>query len=240
MTISLPTPVIAQSRADAAVESLTAYIAEVELAVGERLPSERDLSAALGVSRPILREALKHLAALGIVEAKTGSGTYLKKLVAPGDQHVVMQFESERQSLVQLLQLRRALEGEAAALTAVNADQAAISTLEQLVTGLEQTHATNGIAVKEDKAFHLALYRFSGNPLFEQVILPFWEMMERLKVRPSEVVDTQTLGHHRRTFNCIRLRDPEGARQTIHNLLLLVEKDLTSSNLTNGFKGGDG
>ena len=187
-TIASLAPVIAQSRAEAVVESLTNYIAEVELAVGERLPSERELASALAVSRPILREALKHLAALGIVEAKTGSGTYLRRVASPNNQHIVMQLESERESLIQLLQLRRALEGEAAALTAENATDVQIVELEKLVNQLELEHAQKGFAPEADKAFHLALYTFSGNPLFAQIILPFWEMMDNLNVRPSHEV----------------------------------------------------
>ena len=209
------------------VESLTTYISIAELAVGDRLPSERDLALDLGVSRPILREALKHLAALGIVEAKTGSGTYLRRLVSPSNQHVVVQLEDERLSLLRFLQLRRALESEAAALTALNASEDDIADLERLVNVLEQTHAREGRASEEDKAFHLALYRISGNPLFEQVISPIWDAMERLNLRPSQGVDIKTLGHHRSTVECIRNRDAGGARRTILELLSLVEEDLS-------------
>ena len=209
------------------VESLTAYISDAGLLLGDRLPSERELSVDLGVSRPVLREALKHLSALGIVEAKTGSGTYVRRLVSPSDHHVVMQLENERLSLLRLLQLRRALESEAAALTALTASEDEIAELERLVDELEQAHAQQGKASKEDKAFHLALYRTSGNPLFEQVIAPIWDTMERLKLRPSQGVDIETLGHHRETVTCIRNRDADGARRTIQKLITLVEEDLS-------------
>ena len=219
-------PIATQSRTDAVISSLTRYISDVNLSVGERLPSERELASALEVSRPILREALKHLAALGIIETKTGSGTYLRRPASPNNQHIVMQLESERNSLVQLLQLRRALEGEAAALSAENASASDIDELENLVDTLELVHQKNGTAPEEDKAFHLALYKYSGNPLFAQVILPFWEMMEELNVRPSQIIDQKTLGHHRQTLEAIRSRDADAARQTIFELLSLVEEDL--------------
>ena len=205
---------------------MTNYIADVELEVGERLPSERDLASALTVSRPILREALKHLAALGIVETRTGSGTFLRRAVSPNEQHIIMQLEAERESLIQLLQIRRALEGEAAALTAKNATGEDIDELEALVDALEEVHNKKGAAPDEDKAFHLALYRLSGNPLFAQVIVPFWDMMEKLNVRPSHTVYLATLGHHRKTLNCIRKRDADAAKATISELLRLVEVDL--------------
>ncbi|MCA9838529.1 MAG: FadR family transcriptional regulator [Trueperaceae bacterium] len=231
--MTLPQPVIAQSRADAVVENLINFIASEALAVGDRLPAERELANALGVSRPILREALKHLAALGIVETRTGSGSYLTDDVSPHDQRFVMKLESERQSLVKLLQLRRALESEAAALTALKATPPEISELELLVDRLELEHVQHGFAPEADKAFHLALYRFSGNPLFSQIINPIWETIERLKVRPSKNVDVKTLGLHRKTLEHIRSRDPERARQTILDLLHQVEHDLIQTSAIN-------
>ncbi len=227
--IAILAPVSTQSRADAVIESLTAYIANVGLEIGERLPSERHLSADLGVSRPILREALKHLAALGIVEAKTGSGTYLRNLISPNDHHIVMKLESELQTLLQLIQLRRALESEAAALTALNATEEQINELERLVDALEQEHFEQGNATESDKAFHLALYKFSGNPLFFQIIEPLWDAVAKLWVRPllgKKHIGHRTLELHRETLNCIRKRDANGARQTILAMLELVEEDL--------------
>lgn len=227
--IAILAPVSTQSRADAVIESLTTYICYAGLEMGARLPSERDLAADLGVSRPILREALKHLAALGIVEAKTGSGTYLRKLISPSDQHIVMKLESELQTLLQLIQLRRALESEAAALTALNATEEQIDELECLVDALEKEHFEQGNATETDKAFHLALYKFSGNPLFFQIIEPLWEAVEKLWVRPlfgKQHIGHRTLEHHREAFNHIRDRDANGARQTILAMLELVEEDL--------------
>lgn len=225
-------PIMAQSRTDAVVESLTAYIVAVKLDIGDRLPSERELSLALEVSRPILREALKHLAALGIVESKTGSGTYLRRYISPNKRHIVMQLEAERESLLQLLQLRRALESEAAALTALNATAIEIAELEFLVKALEKEHQETGRATQSDKNFHLALYQFSGNPLLLQIIEPLWTSMEKFWQRPllgKSNIGHRTLAHHRKTFDYIAQHDAQGARQTILALLTLVEEDLKTN-----------
>ncbi len=222
-------PVITQSRADAVVENLITYISESNLLVGKRLPSERELAADLGVSRQILREGLKHLSALGIVEAKTGSGTYLKSNISPNDMHIVMKVETELKTLLQFLELRRALESEAAALCAVNASEAQIQELENLVDALEKEHFEQGRATETDKAFHLALYEFSGNPLFMEIIEPLWIAISKLWVRPllgKTDIGHRTLNHHRETLNCIRQHDADGARQTILAMLMLVEEDL--------------
>lgn len=227
--MALPQPVIVLSRTDAVVENLTSYISEVGLVVGERLPAERELASALGVSRPILREALKHLAALGIVETKTGSGSFLRDPISLSDLRIVMKLETERQSLIKLVELRRALESEAAALAAKRISPAELDNLERLLDALEHEHFSKGHASETDKAFHLALYRYSGNPLFLQLLEPLWNRLENLWDKPlssNTYVGKDTLPMHRMAFNFISQGDAEGARKTIYDMLTLVERDL--------------
>lgn len=220
--------VVTQSKSEAVIESLTSHITAAGLRVDDRLPAERELAAALGVSRPVLREALKGLAALGVVEAKSGSGTYLRRLPSPHDLHLVMRLELEREVLMQLLELRRALESEAVALAARHADEEAIDELEKLVEALEEDFHARGNNPETDRAFHLALYRHSGNPLFWQVLEPVWERIESFWRYPLGKKDfaKRTLPLHRKTFEHIRARDPEGARAAILEMFAIVEEDL--------------
>lgn len=220
--------VMTQSRTEAVVQNLAAYISVAGVKVGDRLPAERDLAQSLGVSRPILREALRYLAALGVIEAKTGSGTYLQKEVSPHDQHIVMSLEAERKSLMQVLELRRALEVEAAALVATRATGADITRLERLVDALEEEYHARGNNPESDKAFHLALYEISGNPLFLQLMNSLWDIMERFWKQPlgKEDFARRTLPMHRVILERIRDRDAEGARVAVRQLLEIVEEDL--------------
>ena len=217
-----------QSRADAVIEALAAYIEAAELAPGDRFPSERVLAEKLGVSRPILREGLRHLAALRITESRTGSGTYLLKPLSASDRHIVLQLESERQGLLQVLQLRRALESEAAALVAQYGTDADISELSGLVDRLESDFHDLGDNPEADRAFHLALYRLSGNPLMRQLMEPIWETFERFWQHPlgKEAFARRSFPLHRRIFDAIRERDPEGARGLVVEMLDIVEEDL--------------
>jgi DNA-binding FadR family transcriptional regulator len=224
---SIP-PVVVQSRSQAAVESLAKYISTEGLKANDRLPSERVLAANLGISRPILREALRHLAALGIVEAKTGSGTYLRGVLAPNDRHVVMRIEVERESLLQLLELRRALETEAVALAATRCSESDLKKLENLVDVLEQEFAEKGNNTEPDKAFHLALYQYTYNPLFLQLLGQLWDEIEQFWSYPLGKQDfaQRTLPLHRRIYERLHERDPEGARSTVRQMLDIVEEDL--------------
>ncbi len=220
--------VVTQSRSEAVIDRLARYIAEAGLKVNDRLPAERELATSLGVSRPILREALRHLAALGVLEAKTGSGTYLRSLLAPTDRHLIVRIEMERQSLMQLLELRRALETEVVALVAARASEAEIEELEGLVDKLERDFFEHGDNPEADKAFHLALYRCAGNPLFLRLIEPLWEALEQFWQYPLGKKDfaKRTRLMHRAIYERIRARDPEGARTAMREMLAVVEEDL--------------
>ena len=180
------------------------------------------------MSRPILREGLRHLAALRVIESRTGSGTYLLKVLSPSDRHIVLRLASERQGLLQVLQLRRALESEAAALVALHGSETDIEELSDLVERLESDFFELGDNPEADKAFHLALYRLSGNPLMRQLMEPIWETFERFWQHPlgKETFARRSFPLHRRIFEAIRARDPQAARQLVVQMLDIVEEDL--------------
>src|ERR1700745_66655 len=81
-------PVRVPARDTAILDAIAGFIVERGLNPGDRLPPERELCARLKVSRPTLREALQRWAALGIVDMRVGSGTYLAVPVAPGAVHL--------------------------------------------------------------------------------------------------------------------------------------------------------
>lgn len=220
--------IVAQSRTEAVITTLASYIAKEGLRVNDRLPAERSLAECLGVSRPILREALRHLAALGVVEARTGSGTFLRGPLSPSDRHVVMRVEMERKSLLQLLELRRALETEAVALAATRMSETDLQELEGLVDTLEREFAEKEENTEADKAFHLAIYRFAANPLFLQLLEQVWEGIEQFWKYPLGKRDfaQRTLPLHRKIYERLRDRDPEGARAAVRQMLDIVEEDL--------------
>lgn len=220
--------VVTQTKSEAVVESLARYVSESNLGVDDRLPAERELAAALGVSRPVLREALKHLEALGAVEARPGSGTYLRSRLSPNDSLVIVRIDLERESLLKLLELRRALEAEAAALAAARAGDEEIAELQALVDRLESDFETQGDNPESDKAFHMALIRSGGNRLFWDVLQPVWARIETFWQYPLGKLDfaKRTLPLHRKLFERIRDRDPAGARAVVLEVFAIVEEDL--------------
>ena len=220
--------VTTQTKSEAVIESLARFITEANLQVDQRLPAERELAAALGVSRPVLREAFRHLEALGVIEPKPGSGTFLRSPLSPTDQHLIMRVDLERESLLKLLELRRALESEAAALAAKRADRAGVRDLARLVDALEADFHTTGDNRDADKAFHVALYELADNHLLWDVVRAVWDQIEAFWNYPlgKKHFAERTLPLHRLTFERIREGDADGARAAILDMFRLVEEEL--------------
>ena len=138
-TSGLLGPVKSQTLDSAVIDALAAYVEEARIAPGERLPSERMLCDRLKVSRPTVREALKRWEALGIVEMRKGSGVYLRKAVGRNILHVplVLSRSTKVKDLLHGLQVRRALEGEAAAICASSASADRIAMIEKALIRMD-------------------------------------------------------------------------------------------------------
>ena len=125
---SLP-PIQTTARDDAVLKALAEFVGTEGLKPGGRLPTERILAERLRVSRNTVREALTRWEGLGLVERRQGSGTYLKAAVSPDMLHMPLTVAggNDFRGLMQTLEIRRALEAEAAALCAVRADKAELA-----------------------------------------------------------------------------------------------------------------
>jgi DNA-binding FadR family transcriptional regulator len=212
---------------------LAHYVQESGLKVGDKLPPEREIGLRLGVSRPLVREALERWAALGVVEKINGRGTFLRAAIAPGSEHLIVtlhpaQEASERQTLLRTLEVRRALETEAAALAAQRATPEQIDHLEALLAQVEEAYRRVGDAPNEDWAFHQALYQASGNPLFGQLIEGMMGLFHRFWENPLHRPDfaRRGLSYHRTLLDCLHAHDPEGAREAVLQILNVLQAEI--------------
>src|SRR5262247_452027 len=133
-------PLQVPARDTAILDAIAGFILERGLQPGDRLPAERELCERLKVSRPTLREALKRWAALGILDMRVGSGTYLRVPVAPGAVHFALTVQLEHEHLQRTLELRRALETEAAELAATRATAADVAEICKRLEHMEAMH----------------------------------------------------------------------------------------------------
>lgn len=197
-------------------------IIEQRLASGALLPTEPELMALLGVSRNSVREALKGLQAMGIVEIRHGFGTYVGPMsMAPMSEGLAFRTVAGHlrgeDSLRQLLELREAVEAGLVARRAGRVDAADLAELEALLARMEREAADGAVRAETDRAFHAALYRGLGNPLLSEVLDAFWDAFHRVRTDlVAAVVDARAVcRQHREILAAVREGDAPAAERAV-------------------------
>lgn len=223
-------PLPTLDRAGQVTSALVRYIADVQLKIGDRLPAERELMATLAVGRSTIREAIRHFQALGVIETRKGSGTYLLRPVSPDTIHLPLSFDTKqlRDVLLQTLQVRRGIECEAGMVAAQMRTDNDLMIIEKKLVQMETVHLEKGSSGPEDLAFHLAVYDATHNPLFKQILEQMRESFEHFWSSPFDRKDfaRRSFPFHRTLFDAIATRDPEGARCETLKILAVVEEDI--------------
>lgn len=202
---------------------------------GDRLPSERDMSALLGVSRASVREAVTALQAMGILEVKPGEGTFVaytqnNDTIEP----LAMVLAMENNPLPQLMEVRRILEGEAAALAAVRATEGNLHHMVGVMRDMKETVERREQGVQFDLQFHFAIAEATHNRVLERIIKTLDNMMHEtflanrqdMYSMPGKAM--RILYEHQLILDAIMQREPEKAREGMLNHLNHVETGLTS------------
>src|SRR5450830_246629 len=164
------------SGAGLVIEKVKRMISSGELRAGERLPIEKELTARWGVSRGSLREAVRALAALGILETRQGDGTYVTQL-DPAVMLAPLGFCAGLQGhprVVELLALRHTLETESAALASARISDEQLDRLEAILAQLDSQFATGHVDPERfldaDTYFHRSIAVASGNRALAAVV----------------------------------------------------------------------
>jgi GntR family transcriptional regulator, transcriptional repressor for pyruvate dehydrogenase complex len=223
-------PLPSADRADDVMRAIGGYIGSAGLQPGDRLPTERQLMQALVVGRSTVREVIRKLQALGVVESRKGSGTYLLRPMSADTIHMPLVIDATllRDRLLQTLDVRRGLEGEASALAALRATPEDLAVIEAKLNAMEAVHLVKGTSGHEDLAFHLAIYDASHNPLFGQLLEQMREAFESFFDEPFDRPDfaRRSFPFHRELFDAIAVRDAETARAKTLAILAIVEEDI--------------
>ena len=149
---------------DEAILRIKEMILTGELAPGGRLPPEKELSERLGLSRSSLREAVKALEVIRVLDVRRGDGTYVTSL----EPRLLLEAMSfvidlhDDQSVLEIFAVRRILEPAAAALAARNAGDDALSSLRQAVATVDHASDVEGL-VEHDLEFHRGIAEATGN-----------------------------------------------------------------------------
>lgn len=148
---------------DQVADALAAEIRDGRLVAGDKLPTEAALVLRFGVSRTVVREALSRLKSLGLVESRQGSGVYVRA-AGPSPLNFDARSSVSRQAVIQMVEVRRALEAEVAALAALRRTQADIRRMRKSLTLLDRAVQAGGDGVQEDMHYHRAIAEAARNP----------------------------------------------------------------------------
>ncbi|MGH8852224.1 MAG: FadR/GntR family transcriptional regulator [Casimicrobiaceae bacterium] len=207
-------------------EQIEQLIASGEFPPGSRLPAERELAASLGVSRASVREAIISLEIGGLVDVRVGTGIFVAAAAAPRG--------SSRADAgpgpFELLDARKLVEGEIAALAAVSGKQADIDALRESVRDMEAHIGDFAQRETIDREFHLRLAKATGNNSLELVVAGLWDQRAELWGRMQKHFHTadlalKTVEDHDAIVGAVADHDPEAARAAMHRHLARVARE---------------
>lgn len=220
MSSTLPQFRIAQreSTSTELARKMIDYLLSGMLTAGQRIPSERQLSEALGVGRGAIREAIKSLSLLGLVEQRQGDGTYLSRSSSDLLPQVIewgLLLGEPR--IDDLTEARTHLEIILAGLAAERRDEASLGRMQKLIQEMSKPRVDLEHYIECDIAFHLEIANASGNSVLAGVL---HTVKSLLRVWTSRVLraagETETsLVMHTPILKAIERKDPEAARKAM-------------------------
>ncbi len=209
-------PVGKQNTADLVYDQLLERISSGEWVEGDRIPSENELRESLSVSRDSVREAIKRLAAMGLLRSEQGKGTFVQKIdtgfylnmLAPAA------FLSEDDG-IGILQFMKAIQVESARIAADLRTEEDLQQLEACLEKMATEHSSERF-FRYDNRFHAILCRITGNELFIRAA----EMASgTLHVCLRAIVEIHgseaSIREHRQILECVRVGDGKGAARVM-------------------------
>ena len=198
------------------------YIEVTGLRAGDRLPSERDLAAALQVSRASVRQATVALEVRGTLEVRHGDGIYLRSLT--NDSSHLMELMTRRHRLPAILEAREALETQLAALAAARRTEAEVTAMSQALGVMADDIEAGGLGEEGDRLFHEAVTSAAHSPLLADfmagIALPIRETRRSSLGEPGR--PRRSLRAHRQILDAIQRGDVPGARQAMRRHVNMV------------------
>ncbi|GAB4538988.1 MAG: FadR/GntR family transcriptional regulator [Anaerolineae bacterium] len=209
---------------DRVVNEIQRVIVGGQLKPGMRLLPERELADQLGVSRTVVREAVRILVAKGLLETKPGVGTIVRQVTS--DQIVeplslLLQTQKGGISIDHLHQVRRMLEVEIAGLAAEQATEEDITELKEILDMMEAVTDVPEAFAARDADFHQGLAKTTHNPLLIILLDSIRDLMQEVRLMVTRHPDLRekVMPDHRRILERVASKDPAGARQAMEEHL---------------------
>jgi len=228
-------PISRPSLSDEIVEQLIDLISRGILKPGERMPSEKQLCQQFAVSRTSVREALRSLAVMGILESHAGEGTYVSEDNSRYLQKTLQwSLLLDRKVVDDLIETRLTLESETAFLAAQRAGPEDLLEIAAAIAGMEQSAAQPDRYLGFDMQFHVAIARAAQNSILFQLLgmirgyLQTWikETLSATPAHDSELRANKSIAEHRKVQAALQNGSAESAQQAMKEHILSSSADL--------------
>jgi len=218
------------------VSQIQELIIQEELQPGDNLPPERQLVEQFGVSRTVVREAIRALEEKGLVEVKHGRGVYVAQLSSDSvSESLALLFRVRKSSLMALLEVREILEVEIAGLAAQRATEEDKEEMEQALRYESEVLDSLEEYVESDLRFHALLTKAAHNEVLPVLLNPFAELLRESRMRvTSEPPESRELSMqgHRAIFQAVRDGNKEQAREAMRQHFRMIRKVLKTLGYT--------
>jgi len=194
---------------------------------GDKLPSERELAETLGVSRSSIRDAIRSLELVGLVEPRQGSGTVVREISADTVMNPLTNVLRHKVELVtELIDFRKMLEPPLAGRAATHATEEELAEMEEILRRQESKFRAGQLAIEEDSEFHYAIAMASGNSVVLKVLDVLMDLLRDTRERSlqTEGRPHKSLAGHRKILAAIKKRDAEAARAAMRRHIEDVEE----------------
>jgi GntR family transcriptional repressor for pyruvate dehydrogenase complex len=209
------------------VRQIRKLITEGKLKSGDKLPPERDLAERFRVSRASVREALRALESMSLIEIRLGEGTFVRggsvdSLVEP----LALVILAEREAVEDLFEARRLLEPPIAELAARRSTKEEIEEMERILEVQGKEVARGGTGLAQDAAFHAAIASSAHNRAITRIVHALVDLLTQSREESLQTPGRPTRSHqdHRRVLQAIQGRQPAAAARAMLDHLVGVEK----------------
>ncbi|MFW5642364.1 MAG: FadR/GntR family transcriptional regulator [Roseicyclus sp.] len=202
---------------------------------GDRLPSERELSDRLGVSRPSLREAVAELQSRGLLATRAGAGIYVADVLGSAFSPALIRlFAAHEEAVFDYIAFRRDLESIAAARAATYGSDTDLKVIDTVFAKMEAAHSKRNPAdeAELDAEFHLAMIEASHNVILLHMMRSTFDLLRegvffnRQIMFKNRTTRDLLLEHHRAINDALQARDPDAAREAVVTHLTFIERAL--------------
>lgn len=214
------TPVTPGARlSDQVAEQLSCEIKQGQLMPGDKLPTEASLVAQFAVSRTVVREAVARLKSLGLVDSRQGSGVFVNPQLPFAPLNFEARHAASQEAVIQMVEVRRALEAEVAALAAERRSPQDLSAIEHAVLALDAAVRAGGNGVAEDMRFHQTIANAAHNPFLTQTLAYLGQFLQGAtqvtRANEARRVDfaAEVRSEHQTILQAVQGGDAAAARQ---------------------------